>query len=199
MRWQRHKLLRRCRRLSAIPFVGVTDVQIAVRLRGKSASRSVVLSGQNQDRPWTMRRNESRPHHPAAAVSVVIPGVPSDSSGTFCQISPVPATPVVGLRGLLVYAPFLLYTTAPHACPLCPRPAPVMTDSARHGAFPPLPPARSPHIGGARTGFWFTCFYAKKRVAMMLLRIEDTRPGALDGSGRSRPFATGMRWLDLDL
>src|SRR5260370_12305559 len=91
------------------------------------------------------------------------------------------------------YAPFLLYTTAPCACPLCPRPASVMTDSVVT-RFAPSPTGFL-HIGGARTAL-FNWLYARERGGKMLLRIDDT-----DRHRSTEPaiaaILDGLRWLGL--
>src|SRR5260221_6154203 len=92
------------------------------------------------------------------------------------------------------YAPFLLYTTAPHACPLCPRSRPVMADSVVT-RFAPSPTGFL-HIGGARTAL-FNWLYARKLGGKMLLRIEDT-----DRERSTEPaiaaILDGLKWLGLD-
>src|SRR5664279_1998700 len=92
------------------------------------------------------------------------------------------------------YARFLLYTTAPYACPLCPRPAVEMTGSIVT-RFAPSPTGFL-HIGGARTAL-FNWLYARGRGGKMLLRIEDTdrersTKEAIDA------ILDGLRWLELD-
>src|SRR5450759_3329701 len=92
------------------------------------------------------------------------------------------------------YARFLLYTTAPRACPLCPRSASAMTDSVVT-RFAPSPTGFL-HIGGARTAL-FNARYGRGRGGKMLLRIEDT-----DRERSTEPaiaaILDGLKWLGLD-
>src|ERR1700704_5910453 len=111
-----------------------------------------------------MSRMKSRPTS-AATGSAVIGSSCSGISGPSAKS----ARPKEGFS----YARFLLYTTAPCACPLSlfARPAPVMTDSVVT-RFAPSPTGFL-HIGGARTAL-FNWLYARGRGGKMLLRIEDT-------------------------
>src|SRR3981189_1983724 len=92
------------------------------------------------------------------------------------------------------YARFLLYTTAPCACPLYPRPAPVMTDSIVT-RFAPSPTGFL-HIGGARPGL-FNWLYARKHGGKMLLRIEDTERERSTEAAIAA-ILDGLKWLGLD-
>src|ERR1700682_2383163 len=134
-----------------------------------------------------MSRMKSRPTS-AAIGSAVIGSSCSGISGPSAKSAP----PKEGFS----YARFLLYTTAPCACPLSlfPRPAPVMTDSVVT-RFAPSPTGFL-HIGGARTAL-FNWLYAKKHGGKMLLRIEDT-----DRERSTEPaiaaILDGLKWLGLD-
>src|SRR6202043_1943677 len=94
---------------------------------------------------------------------------------------------------LFYLARFLLYTTAPSACPLCPQPVLVMTDSVVT-RFAPSPTGFL-HIGGARTAL-FNWLYARGRGGKMLLRIEDT-----DRERSTQPaidaILDGLGWLGI--
>src|SRR5260221_11085343 len=109
-----------------------------------------------------MSRMKSRPAS-AATGSAVIYGSCSGIKGRSAKSAP--------LKEGFSYARFLLYTTAPRACPLCPRPAPVMADSVVT-RFAPSPTGFL-HIAGARTAL-FTWLYARKHGGKMLQPITDT-------------------------
>src|SRR5712675_1858503 len=134
-----------------------------------------------------MSRMKSRPTS-AATGSAVIGSSCSGISGPSAKS----ARPKEGFS----YARFLLYTTAPCACPLSlfARPAPVMTDSVVT-RFAPSPTGFL-HIGGARTAL-FNWLYARGRGGKMLLRIEDT-----DRERSTEPaiaaILDGLRWLGLE-
>src|SRR6202142_395906 len=132
-----------------------------------------------------MSRMKSRPVS-AVTGSMVIPVSCSGINGGSAKSAP----PKEGFS----YARFLLYTTALSACPPCPRPAPVMTESIVT-RFAPSPTGFL-HIGGARTAL-FNWLYAKKRGGKMLLRIEDT-----DRERSTEPaiaaILDGLKWLELD-
>src|SRR6202043_3570559 len=95
---------------------------------------------------------------------------------------------------LFYLARFLLYTTAPSACPLCPQPVLVMTDSVVT-RFAPSPTGFL-HIGGARTAL-FNWLYARGRGGKMLLRIEDTDRARSTKEAIDAIF-DGLTWLGID-
>src|SRR6267154_1053492 len=134
---------------------------------------------------WTMSRMKSRPTSAATGSAVIV-----ISCSGINGLSAKSARPKEGFS----YARFLLYTTAPCACPPCPRPAPVMTDSVVT-RFAPSPTGFL-HIGGARTAL-FNWLYARKHGGKMLLRIEDT-----DRERSTEPaiaaILDGLKWLGLD-
>src|SRR3954462_12325516 len=132
-----------------------------------------------------MSRMKSRPIS-AATASAVIPVSCSGIDG----LSAKSARSKEGFS----YSPFLIYTTAPAACPLCWRPVVAMTDSVVT-RFAPSPTGFL-HIGGARTAL-FNWLYARGRAGKMLLRIEDT-----DRERSTQPaiaaILDGLKWLGLD-
>src|SRR3954451_22818697 len=132
-----------------------------------------------------MSRMKSRPTS-AATASAVIPVSCSGIDG----LSAKSARSKEGFS----YSPFLIYTTAPAACPLCWRPVVAMTDSVVT-RFAPSPTGFL-HIGGARTAL-FNWLYARGRGGKMLLRIEDT-----DRERSTEPaiaaILDGLKWLGLN-
>src|SRR3979490_2870977 len=132
-----------------------------------------------------MSRMKSRPTSAATGSAVIV-----ISCSGINGLSAKSARPKEGFS----YARFLLYTTAPCACPLYPRPAPVMTDSIVT-RFAPSPTGFL-HIGGARTAL-FNWLYARGRGGKMLLRIEDTdRERSTDAAIAA--ILDGLTWLGLD-
>src|SRR4051795_11004910 len=132
-----------------------------------------------------MSRMKSRPIS-AATASAVIPVSCSGIDG----LSAKSARCKEGFS----YSRFLIYTTAPAACPLCWRPVVAMTDSVVT-RFAPSPTGFL-HIGGARTAL-FNWLYARGRGGKMLLRIEDT-----DRERSTEPaiaaILDGFKWLGLN-
>src|SRR3979490_1525994 len=134
-----------------------------------------------------MSRMKSRPTSGAAGSAVM--GV------SFAGTGAPPAKPARPKEGFS-YARFLLYTTAPCACPLSlfARPAPAMTDSVVT-RFAPSPTGFL-HLGGAPPAV-FNWLYARKHGGRMLLRIEDT-----DRERSTEPaiaaILDGLKWLGLD-
>src|SRR6266513_441344 len=132
-----------------------------------------------------MSRMKSRPVS-AATASAVIPVSCSGIDG----LSAKSARSKEGFS----YSRFLLYTSAPAACPLCWRPVVAMTNTVVT-RFAPSPTGFL-HIGGARTAL-FNWLYARGRDGKMLLRIEDTdrersTQAAIDA------ILNGLTWLMLD-
>src|SRR5881392_1066054 len=132
-----------------------------------------------------MSRMKSRPVS-AATASAVIPVSCSGIDG----LSAKSARSKEGFS----YSRFLIYTTAPAACPLCWRPVVAMTNTVVT-RFAPSPTGFL-HIGGARTAL-FNWLYARGRDGKMLLRIEDT-----DRERSTEPaiaaILDGLKWLGLD-
>src|ERR1019366_10582213 len=133
----------------------------------------------------TMSRMKSRPASAATGSIVIIGSCSGISGGSAKYSAPTEA---------FSYVRFLLYTTAPPACPLCSRPALVMTDSIVT-RFAPSPTGFL-HIGGARTAL-FNWLYARGRGGKMLLRIEDTdrersTQAAIDA------ILDGLTWLGIE-
>src|SRR5438045_1173678 len=132
-----------------------------------------------------MSRMKSRPVS-AATASAVIPVSCSGIDG----LSAKSASSKEGFS----YSRFLLYTSAPAACPLCWRPVVAMTNTVVT-RFAPSPTGFL-HIGGARTAL-FNWLYARGRDGKMLLRIEDT-----DRERSTEPaiaaILDGLNWLGLD-
>src|SRR5438046_9647913 len=97
------------------------------------------------------------------------------SAATASAVIPVACSGIYGLSAKSArskegfsYSRFLLYTSAPAACPLCWRPVVAMTNTVVT-RFAPSPTGFL-HIGGARTAL-FNWLYARGRVGRMLLRI----------------------------
>src|SRR5438477_5581077 len=132
-----------------------------------------------------MSRMKSRPVS-AATASAVIPVSCSGIDG----LSAKSARSKEGFS----YSRFLIYTTAPAACPLCWRPKFAMTDSVVT-RFAPSPTGFL-HIGGARTAL-FNWLYARGRGGKMLLRIEDTdRERSTDPAIAA--ILDGLTWLGIN-
>src|SRR5256714_14094371 len=132
-----------------------------------------------------MSRMKSRPVS-AATASAVIPVSCSGIDG----LSAKSARSKEGFS----YSRFLLYTSAPAACPLCWRPVVAMTNTVVT-RFAPSPTGFL-HIGGARTAL-FNWLYARGRDGRMLLRIEDTdRERSTEAANAA--ILDGLKWLGLD-